>query len=366
MFRKICAGLLVAATVLMPAAALADDHKHKGDLVEMKMTGGEVSLIPHLALSLGYFKDEGLDVDLVDAGEFIQPHYKMQEILNNGKVDVSVHWFQHVFYGAANDQPVKAVMILNDAPGATVMVANRVKDQIRGAADFKDRRIAEGAGYATKSILTNLLARRAGLPAGAYTPVMIEVDGRQAAVTKGLANGEVDVMTFLEPMTAALKATGQVSVLYDLTSREATTKVLGAPWPAQSVFFAPSYIEKHPDRVQHVVNALVRTMTFVNSHSAEEIAEKLPESYFKGKNRTVELAKIHDTKTTYAKGDYSISPAMVKLTGESIRSAPFDASEEGKFRARARDAKINDADLYTNQFVNKAAKPRKGKAGADR
>ena len=32
----------------------------------------------------------------------------------------------------------------------TIMVANRVKDQVKDAADFKGRNVAEGAGYGTK------------------------------------------------------------------------------------------------------------------------------------------------------------------------------------------------------------------------
>ena len=69
----------------------------------------------------------------------------------------------------------------------------------------------------------------------------------------------------------------------------------------QAVALDPRYIEAHPDTVQHLVNAFVRTMRFINSHSAEEIAAKLPPDYFTGKNRAAEVKLIRDTLPTFAR-----------------------------------------------------------------
>src|SRR5207237_2130677 len=118
------------------------------------------------------------------------------------------------------------VMVFNDAPGMTVMVADRVKGEVRGVADFKGRRVAEGAGYGTKSVITNYLAMKAGLPAHSYTPVMLGKEGRQEAAIQGLKEGTVDVMTFQEPVTSALIGTRMVSVLYDLGSATSLARVL--------------------------------------------------------------------------------------------------------------------------------------------
>jgi len=204
----------------------------------------------------------------------------MQEPLTKGQIDASYHWFNHTIFGARHELPIKAVMVINDAPAMTVMVANGVKDKIRSAADFKGKNIADGAQYGTKAVITSYLAKKAGVPPSAFTPVMQESEGRLEAVLKGLKDGKVDVMTFQEPVTSALLESNMVSTLYDLNSKASTTKVLGAAFPAQSLLMAPKYIEAHPDTVQHLVNALVRTMRFVNKHTAEEIAERLPPDYF--------------------------------------------------------------------------------------
>src|SRR5258708_31615935 len=118
-----------------------------------------------LAISLGYLARERIEIVPVDLEKIAGEDYLVQEPLMNGQIDASYHWFNHAIFGARHGFPVKAVMVFNDAPGMTVMVADRVKGEVRGVADSKGRRIAEGAGYGTKAVITNYLTGIAGLPA---------------------------------------------------------------------------------------------------------------------------------------------------------------------------------------------------------
>ncbi len=312
--------------------------------VEVKLSVNE-TLLPALAQNLGYFEREGLRVRIVDATQFSGEDYLMQEPLNKG---------HHVIFGVRHGFPVKAVILLNDAPGVQVLVANPEKERIRSAVDFKGKRIAEGAGYSTKSVVTNYLAKKAGLPPDSYTTILKESEGREAAVLKALNAGQVDVMVFLEPMTSALLQTNLVTPLYQLTSREKTVEVFGAPWPAQCLFVAPRYIEEHPDTVQRLVNAWVRTMRYVNSHTAEQIIDHLPPSYFEKRNRKADTDKLRNTLSTFARGDYSFSPAGVQLVVDSILASSFDDSAEGIWRRSGDNSRLRPDELYTNRFVEKA------------
>jgi NitT/TauT family transport system substrate-binding protein len=337
---------------MLAGSAVAADAK----LTKVKLAIDEDPIVIRLASSLGYFKQEGIEIVPVKVESFEAEDYLMQRPLIKGQIDASYHWFNHTLFGARHDLPIKAVMVFNDAPGMTVMVANRVRGEVKNAADFKGRPVAEGAGYGTKSVLTGYLAKKAGLPAHSYTPVMLEHDGREQAVLAGLRKGKVDVMTFQEPTTSALQESGLVSTLYDLNSKESTTKVLGAPWPAQSLLMAPKFIEQHPDTVQHLVNSMVRAMRFINTHTADQIAAQLPASYFAGKDRDAEIKYIRNTLPTYAKGDYSFSPAAVQLVVDSIMSSSFDKSVEGQWRGTGNSKAVHADQLYTNTFVDAAQK----------
>ncbi len=322
--------------------------------IKVRLTVDEDPIVPRLAESLGYFKAEGLEVIRVDLLKVSPEDYLMQAPLIKGDIDASYHWFNHAVFGVRHNLPVKAVMVFNNAPAMSVLVANRVKDQIKDAADFQGRRVAEGAGYGTKSVITHYLTRQAGLSPDSFTPVMLEHEGRQEAVIKGLKAGEVDVMTFQEPTTSALEATGLVTTLFDLNSGASTAKVLGAPWPAQSLLMAPSFINAHPETVQKLVNAFVRTMRFINTHTADEIIAKLPANYFDGKDRAAEIDYIKRTMPSLATDDYSFSPKSVQLVIDTVQGFAFDDSTEGKWRRGAENPVVDPAQLYTNEFVTRA------------
>ncbi|MDD3179023.1 MAG: ABC transporter substrate-binding protein [Opitutaceae bacterium] len=322
--------------------------------VKIRLSDNGDFMVPLLAQGLGYFQQEGLEMIRVKIADVAPTDFQMQEPLNKGRIDASFHWFQHTIFGVRHNYPVKAVIMLSDAPGLKIMVANRVKDQIKSAADFKGRNVAEGMGYAAKSMLTNYLAQKAGLPSRSYTSVFPETAGRFEAVTKGLNEGKVDIVSFMEPLSSAILATNKVSTLYDMTTREGTVKALGAPLPAISILMAPSYIEAHPEIVQRLVNVFVRTMRYINTHNADEIAAKLPATYFTSKDRQAEIDFLRNTLPNYARGDYSFTPDAVQMAIDTIRSSSFDKSEEGVWRATVENPHVIPEQLYTNEFVEKA------------
>lgn len=337
-----------AAPAASPAPTLTSP------LTKVRLATDDDIFVHILAEALGHFRAEGLEIVPVKVESF-EPHgYLLQSPLHRGQIDACVHWFQHAVFGARRNLPVKAVMLFNDAPGMTVLVANRVKNEIRSAADFAGRSIAQGAGYGTKAVLTAHLAARAGVAPTSYKPVMLGAAGRQDAVLAGLRAGAVDVMTFHEPTTSALRATGLVSTLYDLGTRESTARVLGAPFPAQCLLMAPGYLAAQPATAQRLVNAFVRTMRWLDARTAEEISAALPASYFAGKDRAAELALLRATLPTYARGDFSIPPAGAQLTLEIIRSARFDDSEEGRWRRDGEHSRFTAEDLFTNEFAARA------------
>ena len=324
----------------------------KASAIKVRMSIDEDPIVVRLAESLGYFEQEGIELQRVDVEKITGEDYLMQEPLAKGRIDAAYCWFNHAIYGARHGFPVQAVMLFNDAPGMKVLVADRAKGWVASAADFTGRNVAAGAGYGMKSVLTRYLARKSG--AGAYASVMMGKAGREEAVVKGLKEGTVDVMTFQEPITSALLATGLASTLYDLDSGESTARALGARFPAQALLMSPETIAKRPEVAQRLVNALVRAMRFVNSHSAEEIAARLPADYFAAKDRRADLELIRAALPTYTRGDYSISPEEAQLAVDVNLSAVFDESDEGRWRGSGDVSRVRAADLYTSRFVSRA------------
>lgn len=324
------------------------------DPVKVRMSFDEDMVVTRLAESLGYFKQEGVEIVPVDIMQFVKEDYLIQEPLMKGQVDAVEHWFNHTVFGARHDLPIKAVLMLNDAPAMKVMVANRVKDRVKSAADFKGLTIAEGAGYASKAVVTGYLAHKAGLPRQSYRPVNHPSENRLQLVLADLKADKLDVLTFQEPVTSGVLATGQVTTLYDLTTREGTVQALGTVFPAQSILVSPQFIKDHPDTVQRLVNAYVRALRYVEAHSADEVIAQLPAAFFEGKDRAAQIKFIKATLPSQARGSYAFPADAIRLVTDAMLWARFDQSEEGVWRASGDAAKVKESELYTNEFALRA------------
>ena len=120
---------------------------HKASAIKVRMSIDEDPIVVRLAESLGYFEQEGIELERVDVEKITGEDYLMQEPLAKGQIDAAYCWFNHAIYGARHGFPVQAVMLFNDAPGMKVLVADRMKGRIASAADFTGRKVAAGAGY---------------------------------------------------------------------------------------------------------------------------------------------------------------------------------------------------------------------------
>jgi NitT/TauT family transport system substrate-binding protein len=363
--NRIAAALTCLALSGITLAACTAAHEPAATepvTVKLAPMPGVAHMIPQLALALGYFKDEGLDVQVMNVMDFHDVDWRSTELLNTGQIDAEICWFHRIVYGNGNGSPARAVMLFQDAPDMMLLVANRMQDVIRSAADFKGRNVSDGAGFSTKSFLTNRLAMNAGLPEHSYRQVAIDSAGRLQAIVEGLNSGAVDVITSMDPLTSQLLETGQVTPLYDLTTAEGTRDALGDVWPTRALYLAPDYIAAHPETVQHLVNAFVRTMRFINSHTADEIADALPTEYFGlhvsnhdwREHKAAKIDEIRRALPSFAGGDYSVPPSAARLLTEVVMASSFDDSDEGQYRLSAKQGDTDPEHTYDNRFVRKA------------
>jgi len=56
-------------------------------------------------------------------------------------------------------------------------------------------------------------------------------------------------------------------------------KWLGGYWPTAAVLARTDWVKAHPKETQAVVNAMVATMRWINTHSAAQIADHLPADF---------------------------------------------------------------------------------------
>src|SRR3989440_4723848 len=242
------------------------------------MVGGlskQIYLPNMLTQQLGYFKQEGLDVTLIDeaSGESSE-----NEVLA-GQVDAGSGSYNHTIELQAAGKQMEAVVLMNVAPGEAEIVSAKEASQIHSVKDLKGKNLGVtelGSGTQT---LTTALLHNAGISADQvhFIPV-----GAGDTFIAALQQGKIDAGMTTEPTISRILSSGVGKVLVDLRSPQSTQAALGGPYPFICLFMNNSYVSSHKDVVQKIVNAYVKTLKWMHAHSAAEIADKMPPDYYAG------------------------------------------------------------------------------------
>lgn len=331
---------MFAAAIVMIAAAPIAASAAPPPRVVMAVDGiKEVRNLPAIvAESLGYFRDEGLTVTLMEGRDEVPT----VEMLKDGRVDASMAFYHHTIMSQADGVVTEAVIDLGISPALKMMVANRMRETIRTPADLKGHRIITGGVNSGKTTAANWLMAGAGLGMDDYQRLPI---GSRDANAKALADGEADAIMAHEPDASFYAEHGIATTIADLTSPEDTRKALGSVFPTTALYLTRDFVEAHPDIVQHLVNALMRSLAFINSHGSDEILAALPKN-FPGKERE-----------TYRK-DLALDLKMFATNGLLPEA---DARTEMKIMVALQDKyrATNFGQTYTNTFVEAALRGRK-------
>jgi len=323
---------LSATTVLGVAAASAAEK------ITIIVGGMEkqIYLPAVLTQQLGYFKDQGLDVELVNSRAGVEAE---NELLA-GAVQGVVGFYDHTVDLQSKGKYIQSIVQFSQAPGEVELVATK-HPEIKSPADFKGATLGvTGLGSST-DFLTQYLAVRNGLKPGDYTLLPVGAGNTFIAAIK---QDQIQAGMTTEPTIAQMLKTGEAKVLVDMRTPDKTKEALGGAYPAASFYVQSAWLESHKDEAQKLANAFVMTMKFIASHSADEIADKMPKDYYAG------------SKELYVQG-LAGGKAMFTPDGRMPEDGPptvlkvlstFSKSLQGK--------QIDLSKTYTTEFVDAANK----------
>lgn len=303
------------------------------------MVGGmekQIYLPAKLAEQLGYLKETGLDIELLSEPAGVNAETEML----SGAAQGVVGFYDHTIDLQARGKMVESVVQFSQAPGEVILVSKAASSRIKSPTDFKGKTLGvTGLGSST-NFLTQYLAARGGVKYSEFTTLPV---GAGSTFIAAMAQGKIDAGMTTEPTIARLVSTNAASVLVDLRSLKSTVAALGGPYPAASLYMQTSWVNSHKEQVQKIVTAFVKTLRYINTHSAKEIAEKLPPEYYAG-NKKLYIDALESGKQMFTPD--GVMPADGPGTVLKVL-ASFDKAVEGKT--------INLSSTYTTEFV-KAAK----------
>jgi NitT/TauT family transport system substrate-binding protein len=323
----------VAAALLVNVAAVPTAQA--ADKITI-MVGGINKLIylpPKLAENLGYFKAEGLDVELQSQ----QAGVDAENELLAGAVQAVVGYYDHSIDLQSKGKEVQSITQLLVVPGGMEMVRSDLASQIRSMADLKGRTLGVTGLGSSSSFLAQYLASRNGLKTSDYSMLPV---GAGNTLIAALKQKRVDVVWTTEPTTSMLLASGEAKVLVDMNSAEGTRAALGGLYPASAVYVQRAWLQTHKAEATKLARAFVNTLKYIQTHSAEEIADKMPVDYYGG-NKKLYVQALKASLPMYSP-DGKMPPEGAEVVLKVM--AGFNPNIKGK--------KIDLSKTYTNEFVN--------------
>ncbi|WP_127901621.1 ABC transporter substrate-binding protein [Solirhodobacter olei] len=248
----------------------------RAETVSLMVGGAEKQIYLPVVLAdrLGYFADEGLDVRLLSEPAGVEAADEMLA----GAVQGVIGFYDHNIQLQSLGKYTESVVQFSRVPGEVELVSNK-HPEIRSIADLKGHHVGvTGLGSST-DFLTEFLLVKAGLKLFDVTPVPV---GAGDTLIAALNKDQIQAAMTTEPTVARLVSSGKARVLVDLRTVKGTEAALGGPYPAACLYMETSWVETHPETVQKLANALVKTLHYIADHSAEEIADHMPSDYFAG------------------------------------------------------------------------------------
>ena len=318
--------------------ALTSTSAFASDKISIIVGGLEkqIYLPAMLTQQLGYFKDAGLDVELINSRAGVDA----EDELIAGAVQGVVGFYDHTVDLQSKGKLLESIVQLSQAPGEVELVSSK-HPEIKSAADFKGKPLGvTGLGSST-DFLTQYLAVRNGLKPGEYSLLGVGAGNTFVAAMK---QDQIQAGMTTEPTIGILVKSGAAKVLVDLRTPETTKAALGGPYPAASFYVQASWAQSHKVDAQKLATAFVRTLRWISDHSASEIADKAPRDYYAG------------DKALYIQGLES-GKAMFTKDGRMPQDGPETVLKVlSTFSKTMQGKKIDLSKTYTSEFVDAADK----------
>ena len=324
------------ASALLAALATLSPLTHAADAPITIMVGGinKIIYLPaKLTEALGYFKDAGLDVSLQSAPAGVNAENQ----LIAGAVQGVVGFYDHSVDLQSKGKEVEAIAVFCKVPGEVEMVSAKAAPTFKSMADAKGKTLGvTGLGSST-DFLTRYLAARHNVASADFSLLPV---GAGNTFIAAIQQDRIQAGMTTEPTVSELLKTGDAKVLVDLRTEEDTRAALGGLYPAASFYVQNAWAESHKAQAGKLAHAFARTMAYIHTHSAEQIADLVPRDFY-GNDKALYVTALKS------------SLAMFTTDARMPDGGPQTVLKVlATYKPLVKSANINLSKTYTNAYLD--------------
>jgi NitT/TauT family transport system substrate-binding protein len=304
------------------------------------MVGGidkQIYLPYQLAQDLGFYKKYGVNVQLSTEQT---GGVGAETAMVSGQVDMAGAWYVHAIDFQAKGKNVTDVVQLSGAPGEREMCAKG--SGITSPAQWRGKSLGVTDIGSGTDELTVYLAARYHLTSKDISRVAV---GAGPTFVAALQHNRIACGMTSQPTAGAVESQGAGTSVINLATTSGAQQWLGGAYPAAGVLARSDWVASHQATVQKVVDALVATMHWINTHSAADIANAMPAAYV---SNGITTKAAYTAELAQDKGQF-LPDGMMPASG------PATVLTIEKFVGNV-TGPINLATTYTNQYAIAANK----------
>ena len=258
--KKVFACLLAVCMVLPAMAGCS--QLQETTVVRLSEVTHSVFYAPqYVAISQGFFADEGLTVELSNGGGAD----KVMTAVVSGQADIGLAGPEASIYVAQQGK--------EDPPVIFAQLTKRVGSFLMGRPDesfswenLRGKTVIGGRAGGVPEMTLEYVLRQNGLVPQEDTVVDTSVQFNMMA--GAFSGGSGDYVTLFEPTATEMELAGKGYILCSIGAESGEI-------PYTAYFASQSYMAAHPDVVQGFTNAIARAQKWILSHSDREVAEAI-------------------------------------------------------------------------------------------
>ena len=227
----------------------------------------------YLAGPLGYYKEEGLNVEIA---EFSGGSQSIQSVIG-GSADIAAGFYEHAIEMTAAGKPLQAFVTMLKYPGMALVISPKASRPVNRIEDLKGLRVGVGTLGSPTHFYLNYLLSQHGMSGDEVGVVGI---GAPSTAALAVEAGKVDAAVVGAAMIVLQRRVPHLQVLAETFSREGVRESLGVnEYPGAALLAKVEWLQNHPDTGRRLARAIVRSLQYIQSHQPAEILDQLPAAY---------------------------------------------------------------------------------------
>ena len=329
--------VLLLTVAFVVALGVACARKDPGRPRVRLAVGGQAQMVylpTTLAQELGFYREEGLDVELQD----FPGGAKALQALVGGSADVVSGFYDHTIQMAAEGRELVAFVTILRYPGLVLVTSPQAAGSVSAVGQLRGKVAGVTTPGSSSQMLLSFLLTKYQVPIDSVSVVTI---GSAATAIAAIERGKVDAGWMADPsFTLVKKRNPSVKVLADLRDERGTMEALGTRTYPASVFYSTrAWIDAHRDAAARLARAMLRTLQWMHTHSPQDIAEKTPKA-LRGEDDALFVEALGNSMPMF-----SSNGVMTPDGAEAVRTLLAGSMET------VNRATIDLSRTYTNEFV---------------